>query len=108
MINEALRDVPADRVRLHLCWGNYEGPHHLDMRSTRSLTSPWPRTADTLVFEASNPRHAHEWMVWASAKIPEDKVLAPGVIDTTTNFIEHPMLIAQRLLTTSTSSAPTA
>ncbi len=97
VLNEALRDVPPDRVRLHLCWGNYEGPHHLDIEVDKIMDVALAAHCATLVFEASNPRHAHEWMAWASAKIPEDKVLAPGVIDTTTNFIEHPNLVAERI-----------
>ena len=97
VLNEALRDVPPDRVRLHLCWGNYEGPHHLDIGVDKIIDVVLAANCSTLVFEDSNPRHAHEWAVWAKAKIPEDKVLAPGVIDTTTNFIEHPDLVAERI-----------
>jgi 5-methyltetrahydropteroyltriglutamate--homocysteine methyltransferase len=96
-INQALRDVPADRVRLHLCWGNYEGPHHLDIPLEKIVDIVLSAKPATLLFEASNPRHAHEWKVWAQAKIPDEKVLAPGVLDTTSNFIEHPELVAQRL-----------
>lgn len=97
VLNEALRDVPAEQVRLHICWGNYEGPHHLDVELGKILDVILAADCSTLVFEAANPRHAHEWADWASAKIPEDKVLAPGVIDTTTNFIEHPKLVAERI-----------
>ena len=97
VLNEALRDVPPDRARLHLCWGNYEGPHHLDIEVDKIIDVVLAANCSTLVFEASNPRHAHEWAVWANAKIPEGKVLAPGVIDTTTNFIEHPDLVAERI-----------
>jgi 5-methyltetrahydropteroyltriglutamate--homocysteine methyltransferase len=97
VLNEALRAIPADRVRLHLCWGNYEGPHHLDIGVDKIMDVVLGARPSTLVFEASNPRHAHEWAVWAKAKIPDDKVLAPGVLDTTTNFIEHPLLIAERI-----------
>ena len=98
-INQALRDVPADRVRVHLCWGNYEGPHHLDIELTKIFDDVMRLKASALQFEASNPRHAHEWAVWrANAdKIPDDKVLIPGVLDTTANYIEHPELVAQRL-----------
>ncbi|MGH9046719.1 MAG: epoxyalkane--coenzyme M transferase, partial [Acidimicrobiales bacterium] len=96
-INTALRDVPADRVRLHLCWGNYEGPHHLDIALDKIIAAIMRAKPATILFEAANPRHAHEHVVWGSAQIPDDKVLAPGVIDTTTNFIEHPELIAQRI-----------
>jgi 5-methyltetrahydropteroyltriglutamate--homocysteine methyltransferase len=96
-INQALRDVPADRVRVHLCWGNYEGPHHLDIELPKIIDDILRLRPQTIVFEASNPRHAHDWATWAKAPIPEDKVLAPGVLDTTTNYIEHPELVAERL-----------
>jgi 5-methyltetrahydropteroyltriglutamate--homocysteine methyltransferase len=98
-INQALRDVPADRVRLHLCWGNYEGPHHLDIGVEKIIDSVLHAKPRTILFEAANPRHAHEWAIWKDAKIPDDKVLAPGVLETTSNFIEHPELVAQRIET---------
>jgi 5-methyltetrahydropteroyltriglutamate--homocysteine methyltransferase len=98
-INQALRDVPADRVRLHLCWGNYEGPHHLDIGVEKIIDSVLHAKPQTILFEAANPRHAHEWAIWKDAKIPDDKVLAPGVLETTSNFIEHPELVAQRIET---------
>ncbi|HEX4009695.1 MAG TPA: cobalamin-independent methionine synthase II family protein [Solirubrobacteraceae bacterium] len=98
-INLALRDVPADRVRLHVCWGNYEGPHHLDIALEKIVDVVLAGKPQTILFEAANPRHEHEWVVWNEADIPDDKILAPGVIDTTCNYIEHPMLVAQRLLT---------
>jgi 5-methyltetrahydropteroyltriglutamate--homocysteine methyltransferase len=98
-INQALRDVPADRVRLHLCWGNYEGPHHLDIGVENIIDSVLHAKPQTILFEAANPRHAHEWVIWKDAKIPDDKVLAPGVLETTSNFIEHPELVAQRIET---------
>jgi 5-methyltetrahydropteroyltriglutamate--homocysteine methyltransferase len=97
-INTALRDVPADRVRLHVCWGNYEGPHHLDIGLEKIVDVVLRAKPSTILFEASNPRHEHEWAVWAQASIPEDKTLVPGVIDSTTNYIEHPELVAQRIL----------
>jgi 5-methyltetrahydropteroyltriglutamate--homocysteine methyltransferase len=96
-INRALRDVPADRVRLHLCWGNYEGPHHLDIDLAKIIDVVLRVKPATILFEAANPRHEHEWAVWREAAIPSDKVLAPGVLDTTCNYIEHPELVAQRL-----------
>ncbi len=98
-INQALRDVPGDRVRVHLCWGNYEGPHHLDIELEKIFDDVMRLKASALQFEAANPRHAHEWAVWrANAdKIPEDKILIPGVLDTTANYIEHPALVAERL-----------
>jgi 5-methyltetrahydropteroyltriglutamate--homocysteine methyltransferase len=96
-INEALRDVPAERVRLHLCWGNYEGPHHFDIPLEKIVDRVLKAKPQTILFEAANPRHSHEWTVWRDARIPDDKLLAPGVLDTTTNFIEHPELVAQRI-----------
>jgi 5-methyltetrahydropteroyltriglutamate--homocysteine methyltransferase len=96
-INTALRDIPADRVRMHLCWGNYEGPHHLDVDLATIIGPILGAKPATILFEAANPRHEHEHVVWAAAQIPEDKVLVPGVIDSTTNYIEHPELVAQRI-----------
>jgi 5-methyltetrahydropteroyltriglutamate--homocysteine methyltransferase len=97
-INRALRDIPAERVRMHLCWGNYEGPHHLDIALEKIIPQILRAKPATILFEAANPRHAHEWAVWRDASIPEDKILAPGVLDSTTNYIEHPELVAQRIL----------
>jgi 5-methyltetrahydropteroyltriglutamate--homocysteine methyltransferase len=96
-LNHALRDVPAERVRLHVCWGNYEGPHHLDIGAERIVDVVLAAKPAAILFEAANPRHAHEWTVWRDARIPDDKVLVPGVLDTTTNFIEHPELVAERV-----------
>lgn len=102
-LNHALRNVPAQRVRMHVCWGNYEGPHHRDIEMDKIIDVVLAAKPQTILFEGANPRHAHEWEVWAEAgrnkRIPDDKVLAPGVLDTVNNFIEHPRLIAQRLLT---------
>ena len=99
MLNHALRNIPADRARLHVCWGNYEGPHHHDAPMSSVLPVALRAKPQALLFEASNPRHAHEWEVFRDADIPDDKILVPGVIDSTTNFVEHPRLVAQRLLT---------
>ena len=96
-INAALADVPADRVRMHLCWGNYEGPHHCDIGVDKILKTVLRAKPATILFEAANPRHEHEHVVWAAAEIPEDTVLVPGVIDSTSNYIEHPELVAQRI-----------
>jgi len=96
-LNLALEGIPPERVRLHLCWGNYEGPHHLDIGVGRLIDVVLAAHAGTIVFEAANPRHAHEWDEWRRARIPDGVVLAPGVIDSTTNYIEHPELVAQRL-----------
>lgn len=97
VLNHALRNIPADRVRLHVCWGNYEGPHHLDAPMDMVLPVALKARAQALLFESANPRHAHEWTVFRDTKLPDDKVLVPGVIDSTSNFIEHPLLIAERI-----------
>jgi 5-methyltetrahydropteroyltriglutamate--homocysteine methyltransferase len=96
-LNYALRNVPADRVRMHLCWGNYEGPHHHDIALEKVMPIVMRAKPQAILFEGANPRHAHEWKVWAEAEIPDDKVLVPGVLDTTTNFVEHPELVAERI-----------
>ena len=97
VLNHALRNVPAERVRMHVCWGNYEGPHHHDIAMARLLPIVLKAKPQALLFEAANPRHAHEWAVFKSAAIPEDKILIPGMLTTTTNYIEHPELVAERL-----------
>jgi 5-methyltetrahydropteroyltriglutamate--homocysteine methyltransferase len=97
ILNHALRNVPADRVRMHVCWGNYEGPHHHDVPMERLLPIVLKAKPQGLLFEAANPRHAHEWVVFKDAKIPDDKILIPGVLSTTTNYVEHPLLVAERL-----------
>ncbi|MCY3779647.1 MAG: cobalamin-independent methionine synthase II family protein [Chloroflexi bacterium] len=96
-LNYALENVPADQVRLHLCWGNYEGPHHHDVDLAEIIDIVLAAKPQAIQFEASNPRHQHEWTTWAEANIPDDKILIPGALDTTTNFIEHPELVAQRI-----------
>jgi 5-methyltetrahydropteroyltriglutamate--homocysteine methyltransferase len=97
ILNHALRNVPGDRVRMHVCWGNYEGPHHHDVPMERLLPIVLKAKPQGLLFEAANPRHAHEWRVFEDVKIPEDKVLIPGVLATTTNYVEHPQLVAERV-----------
>jgi len=97
VLNHALRNVPADRVRMHVCWGNYEGPHHYDIPLARLLPVVLRAKPQALLFEAANPRHAHEWAVFEDVKLPEEKVLIPGVISSTTNYVEHPLLVAERL-----------
>lgn len=98
-LNHALQNVPKDRVRVHICWGNYEGPHCCDIPMSQMFDTLMSTKSRYVLFETSNPRHAHEWAVFADRKsdIPDDKVLVPGVVDTTTNFIEHPELVAQRI-----------
>jgi len=97
MLNHALRNIPAEQVRLHLCWGNYEGPHHCDIALAKILPVILKAKPQALSFEASNPRHAHEWKVFQEIKLPDDKVLIPGMLDSTTNFVEHPELVAERI-----------
>lgn len=97
-LNHALRNIPADRVRMHVCWGNYEGPHTHDAPLATVLKVALRAKPQGLLFEAANPRHAHEWEDLADLSIPDDKILIPGVVDTTTNFVEHPRLIAQRIV----------
>ncbi len=98
-LNHALRDVPAERVRVHICWGNYEGPHVCDIPMSKMFDTLMATRARYVLFETSNPRHGHEWTVFRdrAVDIPDDKVLVPGVVDTTTNFVEHPQLVAQRI-----------
>ena len=96
-LNHALANVPADRVRLHICWGNYEGPHTHDIPLTKVLPLLFRAKPQALLIEGGNPRHDHEWAVWRTHKLPDDKILVPGVIDTSTNFVEHPELVAQRI-----------
>ena len=96
-LNEAVRNIPADRMRLHICWGNYEGPHTCDAPMSQVLPIALRAKPQALLFENANPRHAHEWQVFANTKIQDDKILVPGVLDTTTHFVEHPELIAQRI-----------
>jgi len=97
-LNHALRDIPSDRMRLHLCWGNYEGPHHRDIPLERILPIALKARPQALSFEGANPRHEHEWIVFRQLKLPDDRIIIPGVLDSTTNFIEHPELVAQRLV----------
>jgi 5-methyltetrahydropteroyltriglutamate--homocysteine methyltransferase len=97
VMNHALRNVPGDRVRMHVCWGNYEGPHVCDIALKKILPSLLKAKPRALLFEGANPRHAHEWVDWKAVDLPDDYVLIPGVIDSTSNFVEHPELIAQRL-----------
>jgi 5-methyltetrahydropteroyltriglutamate--homocysteine methyltransferase len=97
-LNHALRNIPPDRMRLHLCWGNYEGPHHRDIPLREILGVVLKARPQALSFEGANPRHEHEWVVFKDVRLPDDRVIIPGVLDSTTNFIEHPELVAQRLV----------
>jgi len=96
-LNHALGNIPAERVRIHLCWGNYEGPHHRDVPLRDIIDIVFKAHAQGISYEAANPRHEHEWAVFKDVKLPDGKLLIPGVIDSTNNYIEHPELIAQRI-----------
>ncbi len=96
-LNAATANIPANRMRMHICWGNYEGPHDHDIPLERVVDIIIKARPATILFEAANPRHEHEWKVWRDADLPEDKILAPGLIDTCSNYVEHPELIAQRI-----------
>jgi 5-methyltetrahydropteroyltriglutamate--homocysteine methyltransferase len=97
-LNSALAGVPAERVRLHICWGNYEGPHTRDIPLGKVLPILLRAKPAQLLIEAANPRHEHEWELWERNRLPDDKVLVPGVLDTSCNFVEHPELVAQRIV----------
>jgi 5-methyltetrahydropteroyltriglutamate--homocysteine methyltransferase len=97
-LNHALANVPADRTRLHICWGNYEGPHTRDIPGFKILPVALKAKPEALLIEGANPRHEHEWELWKTIKLPQDKVLVPGVIGSNTNYVEHPDLVAQRIV----------
>ena len=97
-LDHATRDIPAEQLRLHLCWGNYEGPHNHDVPLRDIIDLVLAARPGAISFEAANPRHAHEWVVFEDVPLPAGKVLIPGVLDSTTNYIEHPELVSQRLV----------
>ncbi len=96
-LNAATANIPAERLRMHICWGNYEGPHDHDIALEKVIGIILKARPTRLLFEAANPRHEHEWIVWRDARLPDDKVLVPGLIDSCSNYVEHPELIAQRI-----------
>ena len=96
-LNDAVANIPADRMRMHVCWGNYEGPHTHDIPLQTILPVVLKARPSMLLIEGANPRHEHEWEIFTACALPEDKVLVPGVIDTSTNYVEHPTLVAQRI-----------
>ena len=96
-LDHAVANIPPEQLRIHLCWGNYEGPHHYDVPLADILDLVLAARPQGISFEAANPRHAHEWRVFERVKLPADKVIIPGVLDSTTNFIEHPELVAERI-----------
>ena len=97
VLNHALRNLPPERMRMHICWGNYEGPHHHDVPLAQLLPVVIRARPQALLFEAANPRHAHEWKVFREQPVPADKILIPGVLSSTTNYVEHPELVAERI-----------
>jgi 5-methyltetrahydropteroyltriglutamate--homocysteine methyltransferase len=97
-LNHALARVPADMVRIHVCWGNYEGPHTHDIDLVKIVDIVLRAKAQAISLEAANPRHEHEWAVWEEVRLPDDKLLLPGTIDTSTNYVEHPALVAERII----------
>jgi 5-methyltetrahydropteroyltriglutamate--homocysteine methyltransferase len=96
-LNAATSNIPPERLRMHICWGNYEGPHDHDIALEKVIDTILRARPSRLLFEAANPRHEHEWIVWRDAEIPQDKVLVPGLIDSCSNYVEHPELVAQRI-----------
>lgn len=98
VLNHALQGIDPDMVRVHICWGNYEGPHTHDIDLTKIIGMVLRANARAISLEAANPRHEHEWAVWRDIKLPEDRILLPGVIDTSTNYVEHPDLVAERIV----------
>ena len=93
-----MNDIPSDLVRMHICWGNYEGPHTFDIALEKILPIILKAKVKFLLIESSNPRHAHEWQAFKDINLPKDKVIVPGLIDSTSNFVEHPKVVADRLI----------
>jgi 5-methyltetrahydropteroyltriglutamate--homocysteine methyltransferase len=98
ILNQAVRNLPPDRMRIHICWGNYEGPHDHDIDFAKVAPILVKAKPQALVIEAANPRHAHEWRVWQEVKLPDDKLILPGVVSHATNVVEHPELVAERIV----------
>jgi 5-methyltetrahydropteroyltriglutamate--homocysteine methyltransferase len=96
-LNHAVRNIPEEKLRMHLCWGNYPGPHHCDVAMAEIIDLVWKAKPRTILFEAANPRHAHEWTLFETVQVPDDKILCPGCIEPQSNYIEHPELVAQRI-----------
>jgi 5-methyltetrahydropteroyltriglutamate--homocysteine methyltransferase len=98
VLNGALADIPPERMRMHVCWGNYEGPHNHDVPLREMAPIILKARPHALCIEGSNPRHGHEWKVWQDVKLPDGKVIVTGCLDTTTNFVEHPELVSERIV----------
>ncbi|MES2412377.1 MAG: cobalamin-independent methionine synthase II family protein [Pseudomonadota bacterium] len=96
-LNAATSNIPREKLRMHICWGNYEGPHHCDIALEKVIAPILAARPSTILFEAANPRHEHEWEIWCDAGLADDKILAPGLIDSCSNYVEHPELIRQRI-----------
>lgn len=96
-LNHGVRNIPEEQLRMHLCWGNYPGPHHCDVALSEIIDLVWTAKPRTVLFEAANPRHAHEWTLFERITVPDDKIICPGVIECQSNYIEHPELVAQRI-----------
>ena len=97
-LNHAIKNIDKSKIRMHICWGNYEGPHIHDISLSKIMPIVLKANVETILIESSNPRHSHEWQVFEDIKLPNDKMIAPGVIDSTTNFVEHPEVIKNRLI----------
>ena len=97
-LNHSIKNIPSSKIRMHICWGNYEGPHSHDISLEKILPLVLKANVGTYLLESSNPRHSHEWQAFENIKVPKDKIIAPGVIDSTTNFIEHPEVVKNRLV----------
>jgi len=97
-LNHSIKKIPSSKIRMHICWGNYEGPHSHDISLEKILPLILKANVGTYLLESSNPRHSHEWQAFENIKVPKDKIIAPGVIDSTTNFIEHPEVVKNRLV----------
>ena len=97
-LNHSIKNIPQSKIRMHICWGNYEGPHSHDISLDKILPLVLKANVGTYLLESSNPRHSHEWQAFENIKVPKDKIIAPGVIDSTTNFIEHPEVVKNRLI----------
>ena len=98
-LNNAIQNIDSSKIRMHICWGNYEGPHLYDISLEKIMPIALKANVQTYLIESSNPRHSHEWQIFENLKIPSDKIIVPGVIDSTTNFVEHPEVVKQRILT---------
>ena len=97
-LNNSIKNIPQSKIRMHICWGNYEGPHTHDISLKKILPLLFKAKVQTYLLESSNPRHSHEWQIFENIRLPNDKVIAPGVIDSTTNFVEHPEVVQNRLV----------